>query len=434
MNKRGRGSEMRLSRAVILLAAAAIVIFPAGVALAYPPAANPVRALPDTVERGGTFNVTVNFTAPGDDFNSISVTDFAPAGWNVTVDKTWCQPKATNVKPTDNMAELTWNGPYGNGTNFTAMYKVTVPCGASLENYTFFDYGEGLKYYVGNSSVIKEGLTGDFNVTVVPPAICSTANITFYAAPGQNPANKTLELWSSTPCPFNVINWSITEIDAGWLEAYPTNGSCTNVPSVVNLSVNTSGMSLGNYTANITIESPDANNSPHIVPVTLHVTDKGILKGEVNFTGRGSYGPRWIESFEVKLFEHGNLTNVLWAGNATTDENGVFGIFGIIPATYDIGIKNSTCLSKLVTNVTMNAGMPTEVPFGEILEGDATNDDYIDFSDYGPLSSAWLSYPGCSPPLVWDSNVDFNRDNYIDFSDYGPLSSNWLQWGDLFGI
>ena len=386
---------MRLSRLVILLVAVAIVVLPAGIALAEP-SANPVRDLPDTVEKGGTFNVTVNFTAPADDFNIIDVADFTPAGWNATANKAWCQPTATQAKVTGNLIEISWYpAKYPNGTNFTALYKVTLPCNTSLGNYTF-DEGNisHLGYYIGNSSHIFEPITGDVNVTVVPPAICSNQSISLYAAVGQDSGNETLEVWSSTPC---MLNWSLSD-DAGWLDEYPTNGSCTDVHSPVNVSANASGMPLGNYTANITIESLEANNSPRIVPVTLYVTEFGILKGQISFTGRGSYGPRWIESFEVKLFEHGNLTNMLWAGNATTNENGLFTIMGIDAATYDIGIKNATCLSELVTNVTINAGAPTKVHFGEVREGDATSDDYI------------------------------------DMSDYGPLSANWLQWGDLFGV
>jgi hypothetical protein len=419
---------VRLSRLVILLVAAAIVVLPAGIALAYP-SANPVRDLPDTVEKGGTFNVTVNFTAPADDFNIIDVADFTPAGWNATANKAWCQPTATQAKVTGNLIEISWYpAKYANGTNFTALYKVTLPCNTSLGNYTF-DEGNmsHLGYYIGNSSHIFENITGDVNVTVVPPAICSNQSISLYAAVGQDSGNETLEVWSSTPC---MLNWSLSD-DAGWLDEYPTNGSCTDVHSPVNVSANASGMPLGNYTANITIESLEANNSPRIVPVTLYVTEFGILKGQISFTGRGSYGPRWIESCLVKLFEHGNLTNMLWAGNATTNENGLFTIMGIDAATYDIGIKNATCLSELVTNVTINAGAPTKVHFGEVREGDATSDDYIDMSDYGPLSTAWLSYPG---QPNWDPSGDFNRDDYIDFSDYGPLSANWLQWGDLFGV
>jgi hypothetical protein len=423
---------VKLFRFVILVAAVAIVVFPAGIALGQPPA-DAFRALPDTVERGETFNVTVNFTAPADNFSAPALTDFCPAGWNVTVSGSWTQPPAT-VLATGNKADfIWWQSKFSNGTNFTVLYKVTVPCDANLTNYTFDgDNWAYLSYFIGNSSQIWGDITGDANVTVVPPAICSAPSIDFYAAyNGTNPGNKTLELWSSTPC---ILNWSLSD-DADWLEAYPTNGTCTDVHSPVNLSMNISGMPLGNYTANITIESPDANNSPRIVPVTLHITEFGVLKGQVSFMGRGDApNARWIESFEVKLFAHGNLSNVLWTGNATTNENGLFTIPDVVVGVYDVGIKNATCLSELVTNVTIDVGPPTEVDFGEIREGDASNDDYIDGSDLSLLSTAWYSYPGC-PGGNWDARVDFNHDNIIiDGSDLSLLNSNWYQWGDLLGV
>jgi hypothetical protein len=155
------------------------------------------------------------------------------------------------------------------------------------------------------------------------------------------------------------------------------------------------------------------------------------LEGHVSFSGKGAApDARWIEPFVVKGFESGNLSHVLWTTNATTNDTGVFIIPGLTPGTYDVGIKNWTCLSELVTNVTLSAGVTTVVDFGTTREGDVNNDDYIDGSDYGPLSSAWLSYPG---QPNWNVRVDFNCDNYIDGSDYGTLSANWLKWGDTFG-
>jgi len=400
-------------------------------ALTYPPA-NPVRTLPDTVERGETFNITVNFTAPADNFSGISVIDFAPAGWNVTVNKAWCQPTATNVKATGNMAEITFQQIYVNGTNFTALYKVTVPCGAGLGNYTF-DEGNisSLGYFLGNSSHIFEDITGDFNVTVVPPAICSQMSIDFYAAyNGTNPPNQTLNVWSSTPC---MINWSLTD-DANytgydWLSEYPTNGSCTDVYSPVNLSVNISGMPLGNYTANITIESPDANNSPRIVPVTLHISlATATLEGHVGLSGFPA------TNVTVRFFVPGTQNETM-KKYTTTDSNGNFTIGCLIPGTYDVAVKGQTSLSNLVTGVNLTAGNTTVVDFGVLREGDAgsSNDDFIAGLDYGPLSNAWNSYPTIIPPPAWDPNVDFSRDLYVDGADYGPLSANWNDWGDCFG-
>jgi len=243
--------------------------------------ANPSRILPETVERGQTFNVTVTFTATADNFTAISLIDLAPDGWDVTVDKTWCQPQGSWTKATGNMAEVAWQGPYNGGVDFTALYKVTVPCGASVGNYVFSGY-EGLGYYVGPSRHIYENITGDSEVEVVPPAICSNQSISLYAAVvGQNPENETLELWSSTSC---MLKWSLTD-DAAWLAEYPTNGSCTDVHSPVNLSANASAMPLGNYSASITIASPGASNNPQIVPVTLYVGVSPPSPAQFTITG-----------------------------------------------------------------------------------------------------------------------------------------------------
>jgi hypothetical protein len=422
---------MRLLRLVILLVAVAIVVFPAGMALAYPPA-NPVRVLPATVERGATFNVTVNFTAPADNFTSISLTDFAPAGWNVTVSGAWCQPPATG-KATGNMAELSWYlTPYGNGTNFTARYKVPVPCGTELGNYTF---GNGfLGYYIGNGTThIFENITGDFNVTVVPPAICSTPSIDFYAPlGGQNPENQTLQLWSSTPC---MIDWSLSD-DADyeghdWLSENSTSGNCTNVHSSVALSVNTSGMPVGNYIANITIEAPEANNSPRIVPVSLHIRTTGTLKGHVNFLGRGDPGTdRWVEPFVVKFFDNATKLEMFWSPiNATTDAYGNFTI-EVVAGTYDIGIKNRTCLSELNSSVIFTAGNVTWVNFGTIREGDVKESDKVDGSDFALFSGAYNTRPG---DTEWNANADLNRSGKVDGSDFALLSSNYNAKGAAYG-
>ena len=430
---------MRLFRAVILLAAAAIVVFPAVIALAYP-SANPVRDLPDTVEKGGTFNVTVNFTAPADDFNIIDVTDFCPAGWNVTVEKTWCTPTATQAQVTGNLIEISWYPTlYANGTNFTALYKVTVPCGTSLGNYTFDEGNEShLGYYIGGdpNHIFENPIPGDSNVTVVPPAICSNQSISLYTVEGQNLENETFGVWSSTPC---TINWNVTD-DADyngtdWLNATPENGSCTDVPSFIALSVNTSCFPSGpgDYAANITIRSLDANNSPRIVPVTLHITEFGTLRGQVYFTGRGGApNARWIEPFVVKGFAPGvppNATNASWIRNATTDDYGVFTVPDLPTGTFDVGIKNCTCLSELEAGVVLTAGNLTQVTFDPIREGDCNDNDMTNAADRGLLYDGWNS-----GNITQDGHLcDLNRDGAITAADRGLLYDNWNTGGAAFG-
>ena len=422
---------MRLLRAVILVVAVAIVVFPAGSALAYPPA-NPVRILPATVEKGATFNFTVNFTAPADNFSAISLTDFGPDSWNVSVNGAWCQPAAT-ANVTGNMSAFAWYlTAYPNGTNFTTLYKVTVPCGAELGNHTF---GDGfLGYYIGNSSHIYENIAGDFNVTVIPPAICSTPSIDFYAALGQNPENQTLQLWSSTPC---MLNWSLSD-DASWLSENQTSGNCTNVHSFVALSANTSGMSLGDYTASITINSTDANNSPRIVPVGLHIRATGTLKGHVSFYRAENPGdPTWETPLVVRFFDNSTKLEVVgWSPiNITTDAYGNFTIEDIVIGTYDIGIKNWTSLSKMVYGKNFTGGSVTEANFTTLIEADCDNNDKTESADYSKVlnnygvrettnATFWATYE------LW--KADYNRDQKIDGSDYASVLNNYGKRGDIF--
>jgi len=409
---------MRLfTTVVIVLVWAAMVVLPLGMILAQEP--NPVRALPDTVERGEIFNVTVTFTAPVDSFVP-GLAELAPDGWNVS--DLWSDPVAYS-KATDNMAEYTWfYGPYPNGTNFTVSYKVKVPDNAS-EGY--HDFSGQLYYGQGNNTPVA----GDSQVEVKKPTICFTPSIDFYAALGQNPQNQTLQLWSSTPC---MLNWTLSDdADYGghdWLSENLTSGNCTNVHSSVAVPVNTSGMPVGDYTANITIESPDANNSPQKVTVNLYIRTTGTLKGQVNFIGRGAPGSdKWVEPFVVKFFDNATKFEMGWSPiNATTNNTGVFTISNVTVGTYDIGIKNRTCLSEVETNVTMTAGNFTVVNFGTIREGDCypPGDDRVNIDDYGDILVHYNQ--------VY-ANGDFDRDGKVDIDDYGIVIMNYGQKGDLYG-
>ena len=409
----------------------AIVLLPVSMALGQP--INPVRVLPATVERGGTFNVTITFTAV-DNFTGVSLTDLAPAGWDVHVKGAWCQPSAI-PDATDNVASAMWiSGPYANNTNFTMLYQVTVPCDAS-GNHTFNGV---LYYYIWPNTTpydeINETIGGPSQVQVIPPAICSTPSITFYSGPGQNPANETLELWSSTPCPLNPLNWSLDD-DAAWLSESPTSGNCTDVHASVNLSVNTSGMPIGNYSANITINATDtlfsveATNSPRVVPVILHITDQGVLLGHVGFCRSEPAGqPTWETPLVVRFFDNATQNETTWSPiNVTTNAYGNFTLEDVEIGTYDIGIKNCTCLSGMVFGTVLTAGGATYVDFGTTREGDCNDDDMVSSMDRGLLYDGWNSFN-----VIQDGHLcDLNRDTMITSMDRGLMYDNWNTGGDV---
>jgi hypothetical protein len=112
----------------------------------------------ETVETypGETFTVSVNFTAPVTNFNAIGLTDTAPNGWTVTVNKNWCTFNGTpasaySVLATGNKAEIMWST-IPKDTVVVAWYNVTVPTTASagLNYFGDCDMSRGwIEYYFG---------------------------------------------------------------------------------------------------------------------------------------------------------------------------------------------------------------------------------------------------------------------------------------------
>ena len=254
----------------VIVTLVAVFLLPAGMALAQQ--ANPGRVLPDTVQRGETFDVTVTFVSPADNFNAIGLSDLAPDGWEVTVDKTWCTPSAQYVKATDNKAEFMWFGPYDKDDSFSVMYKVTVADYACAGINTFDGF---LEYYLVEEPYLEK-ITGDVEVAVPvydePLICCSPRSLSFSAVEGgSNPASQTLEISNSG---IDTIDWTLSDDDCPWLSENPTSGSSTGTDdtTLVTASIDMAGMSAGDYSANITITDDGVINSPCTVPVSLHIS------------------------------------------------------------------------------------------------------------------------------------------------------------------
>jgi hypothetical protein len=124
------------------------------------------RTLPGgNLHPGDTFDVTVSFSAPDDNFNAIGVMDIAPTGWQVSVNTAWCTPAATyGNNPETNKVEYTWFGPYASGARFTVVYKVTVPNDVSDGTYNFT--GGQVEYYLSGSGPHFADTTSNIEVTV----------------------------------------------------------------------------------------------------------------------------------------------------------------------------------------------------------------------------------------------------------------------------
>jgi len=171
--------------------------------------------------------------------------------------------------------------------------------------------------------------------------------------------------------------------------------------------------------------STDVLNWAHVVNGTVEVVPGATLQGNVTFPGRGiPPDDRWIEDFVVRFFQEGSEVRT---DNVTTDNAGVFLIYGIVPGTYDISIKNWTSLSELNASVTLTAGNTTVVDFGTIREGDCNGDNWITGADRNLLYTGWGSHKGGTG---WNPDCDLNRDGWLTGADRNLMYTYWGQSGD----
>ena len=118
-----------------------------------------------------------------------------------------------------------------------------------------------------------------------PPEICYTPeSFDFTADEGEaNPPDQSL--WIGN-CGEGTLDWTVSD-DADWLTLSPTSGSSTGEMGEVTLSVDITGMSAGSYSCTITIEDPEATNSPQTASVSLTIE---ALPGPPPPTGGGGGG------------------------------------------------------------------------------------------------------------------------------------------------
>jgi hypothetical protein len=94
----------------------------------------------------------------------------------------------------------------------------------------------------------------------------SPTSLLFAATQGSaNPAAQTVNV---TNLGSGTLTWSASD-NASWLTLNPTSGTTTTETDTISVSVNTSGLSAGTLTANITITASGASNTPQTIPVTL---------------------------------------------------------------------------------------------------------------------------------------------------------------------
>ena len=94
----------------------------------------------------------------------------------------------------------------------------------------------------------------------------------------QNGPNPTPQILSVSNSEGGVLIWVVTE-ECNWLLAYPNNGQCTDEVNEVALNIDISGLAVGYYNCELTINAEGALNNPQTATATLRIYDEdGVLK------------------------------------------------------------------------------------------------------------------------------------------------------------
>lgn len=175
---------------------------------------------------------------------------------------------------------------------------------------------------------------------IAPPTLAvSPSVLTFSGYVGSsNPTDQQISVSNQGG---GTLNWAASS-NVSWLQVSAASGTA---PSVLNISVNTSGLTPGAYTGTIIISASGANGSPQTIPVTLNMT--GILLQSSFSSGTltgWAYSPlglasNWSISNNTLSYNGGGATQI-YAGNANWQDYTVQTDFLLISASdYPGGIR-----------------------------------------------------------------------------------------------
>jgi|GEM_PF-2698063 len=153
------------------------------------------------------------------------------------------------------------------------------------------------------------------------------------------------------------------------------------------------------------------------------------ISGVVTLQGRPlAPNAQWAVGALVEILMPGSAVSALPPTSVSLNQSGNFSIQNIPMGTYDIAIKNRHTLRNLVANVTTTYPVTT-IDFGILKEGDATDNNQINASDYTAFITA---YGSTSTDAAYDNGkADFNEDGVIDILDFSLMSFNYNQTGDF---
>jgi hypothetical protein len=139
----------------------------------------------------------------------------------------------------------------------------------------------------------------------------------------------------------------------------------------------------------------------------------------------------WAVPLTVKFFTPGaDILNdspayefKLTTTKSATENTAVCEATSVAPGTYDITVLGESTLMNVKRNVVISAPQ-TSADLGTLLEGDANNDNVVNFGDCAIMSTCWLASKDLAK---YDARTDFDRNGFINLADLCLLAANWLR-------
>jgi large repetitive protein len=166
--------------------------------------------------------------------------------------------------------------------------------------------------------------------------------------------------------------------------------------------------------------SPKINGSeiirqPDQGPETADLTINFSLQNRTNIDG----------NYTIALYEVNDLSNPAYQFTPTVSGESAMELTDLTPGDYAVKVKEDRFLQKSI-NATLAFGMNT-VSLGEMLGGDANDDNGVELSDFSILAATYELLPG---EPGFDIRADYNGDGAINLTDFSILAANYNQVGE----
>jgi len=212
-------------------------------------------------------------------------------------------------------------------------------------------------------------VNGTVQVGVAPTISVSPDSLTFNAIEGgENPPDRTLEICNPG---VGTLSWSLSDGDTAWLSETPTSGSlgeddCDDVT----VSVDVTGMEVGDYSATITITGSDEVK----VPVNLHIESAAPVE-----PANLSASSLSISSQQVEPGEQVTISiNVANTGGETGSYNAILYINGVVEDNQSVSVAAGTSETVIFTVSESQAGVYDVSLAGQSGQFEVVGGDWVD--------------------------------------------------------